>query len=158
MAVSTAAIAGNCDSYYGTAADGSECGLRSHDSRVAPSQQVAPQNNGNTGTIACFSANDDWSFNGNKAMGFTLNTQNKEVMITDGVKGNTFFYAGVQVKGDVHYQMYSTMQEGDAPTNEHLEMLLVLNTNNKKEFGFMFHKVADSKSLSDWSRYICSYN
>lgn len=27
---------GNCDSYYGTAADGSQCGLRSADSRVRP--------------------------------------------------------------------------------------------------------------------------
>lgn len=36
LGASGAVLAGNCDSYYGTAADGSRCGLRSHDSRVQP--------------------------------------------------------------------------------------------------------------------------
>lgn len=153
MAISTAAVAGNCDSYYGTAADGSECGLRSHDSRVAPSQQPV-----NSDSTPCFSANEDWSFKGDKAIGLTLNTQNKEVMITDGVKGNTYFYSGVQVKDNTHFQMYSTMQEGDAPTNEHLEMMLIVNTQNRQTFNIMYRKVADSKALSDWSRYICNFN
>ncbi|MFV8841972.1 MULTISPECIES: hypothetical protein [unclassified Enterobacter cloacae complex] len=159
LAVSTAAVAGNCDSYYGTAADGSECGLRSHDSRVAPSQQQAPQaQGGNTNTTACFSANEDWSVNGDKAMGLTVNPQNKEVMLTDGVKGNTYFYAGVKEYDGMHYQLYSTMQEGDAPTNEHLEMMLIFSPQNKQTFNIMFHKVADSKALSDWSRFTCSFS
>ncbi|HIE9287754.1 TPA: hypothetical protein ACXP8P_000128 [Klebsiella variicola subsp. variicola] len=36
LGASGVALAGNCDSYYGTAADGSQCGLRSADSRVRP--------------------------------------------------------------------------------------------------------------------------
>ncbi|MCK7151381.1 hypothetical protein L8O47_10725 [Enterobacter roggenkampii] len=45
MALSASAVAGNCDSYYGTAADGSSCGLRSHDSRVAPDSAASPVDN-----------------------------------------------------------------------------------------------------------------
>lgn len=41
LGFSSEVLAGNCDGYSETATDGSSCGLRSHDSRVAPSEVEA---------------------------------------------------------------------------------------------------------------------
>ncbi|HEE5031067.1 TPA: hypothetical protein R7I69_000774 [Klebsiella pneumoniae] len=169
LVASASAVAGNCDSYYGTAADGSQCGLRSHDSRVQPGTvQQAPQST-HTNYVECLPTDAPiGNITEGKSIYISVDTdpQNKSMDVKD-IDGYThhYFYAGYQVTdegvmGKLHIQFYSTLQESDDANNVHNQLMLnylVTGSVTSPNFRLRVDKVQNGKQSVASRYYICKF-